>query len=101
MKRKKKKRKGSKERREVKRRRARSIDRLDVSSRADQQIGGLQIVLVNRPVQRGRAIGLRPVDVGFLLNERSDRGFVAFHDGIGNIAPAGGKRGGGDQENQR
>ena len=45
----------------------------------DQQIGKFKIVAVSRPFDRRGAIGLRRIDIGFLLQQRLDGGAIAVH----------------------
>ena len=55
--------------RERKRRDAIAVGGLDVGSGANQAVGHIEIVLADGPVEGGGAIGLRRVDVGFLLQQ--------------------------------
>ena len=55
----------------------------------EQLIHQLCVLVIDRPVQRRRAIHLRGVDVRLSGNQRADRGQVVFLGGIGDIAAAG------------
>jgi hypothetical protein len=52
-------------------------------------------------VQRGRTVDLWSVDVGLLLKEPLDRGRIAIHDGVGDVALAGGCSHRGDAQQHR
>ena len=54
--------------------------------RGDEQVGGLDVVAIDGPVERRRAVELRCVDVGLLLQEPAQRGLVAFHHRVGHVA---------------
>ena len=71
---------------QLQRGRAVAIGRGDFRARANQHVRGIEIVVTHSPQQRGRAVVLRRVDVGFLLHQRADGRGVAPHDGVGNIA---------------
>lgn len=57
-----------------------------VRARANQQLRGLKIVPASRPVQRGSAIGLNSVDVGFVVKRRTNRIGILVHDRVGDVA---------------
>src|SRR5438105_2442204 len=47
--------------------------------------------MVHSPMQRGRTVHLRGIDIGLLIEQRSKCSFVAFHDRIGYVRAAGGQ----------
>ena len=58
----------------------------DVGAGLEQQIGGFQIVAVDRPVQRRGSIHLRGVDIGLRRQQLAEGRGVALHDCVGHIA---------------
>ena len=64
---------------EEQRRGSRTVRGRDLRARANQQVGGLQVVGLHGPMQRGRAVDLRRVDVSLLLHQAPDRRPVAIH----------------------
>ena len=70
------------------RRHALAIPGIHGGARANQQIRGLEVVAVDRPMQRGGAIDLRRLHVGLLLQQRAESGLVALHHGVGDVAAA-------------
>ena len=71
------------------RREALPVGGVHLRAGGDEEIGALEVVAIDGPVQRGRAVGLRGVDVGVLLEQRAQRGSVALHHGVGDITLAG------------
>ena len=67
-----------------------AIGGVDVGAGANQQVGRLDVIAIDRPVQRRGAVHLGRVDVGVLLEQRPKRRLVAFHHRVRDIAAAGG-----------
>ena len=64
------------------RRHAVAIRRLDVCSGADQQVHQFRIISVRRPVEGGRAVGLRGIHVDALLQQGANGRLVRRLDGV-------------------
>ena len=56
---------------------------------ARQNVGGFLVAAIDRPAQSGCAIHLLKIDVGTLTNEVLERGVVAPHDSVGDVATGG------------
>jgi hypothetical protein len=56
-----------------------------IGARRDQRRGGLRVAVVRRPVQSGRAIGLRGIDVRLRRNEPFQPRRVVLHHRIGDL----------------
>jgi hypothetical protein len=69
------------------RRRAEIVGRVHIGARANQQIRTVQRVSVARPVQRGRSIRRRRLDVDTLLEERAQRIGVVVSGGVDQRRP--------------
>ena len=72
----------------MQRRDALAILQIDLGARSYEQIHGFQIIVVYRPVQRGRPVGLGHIDVGFPLKQRAKRRCIALHHSICDVRPA-------------
>jgi hypothetical protein len=68
---------------------SRTIRGVDVGAGPNQQIGRLLVAAIDGPVQSGRAIHLWTVDIGTLANETRERGGVAPHHSVSNVAARG------------
>ena len=85
------------------RRHAEIVRRIYLGAGADQALGRRDVVPVGGPVQRRRAVRLRGVDVGALLEERFHRARITAFDGVHQpqVRGAGLRRNGGpDERNQ-
>jgi len=71
------------------RRRAITVRGFGISPCTQQQVDGLFIRPVDRPVKRRRTVGLGRIHIGVLLNELMNRQSVAVHDRVGNVGGAG------------
>ena len=69
--------------RERQRRDAVAVRAGGVGAGANQPARGLDIVDANQPVERGRAVPARRVDVDLLVDQRADGGRVALHGRVG------------------
>ena len=74
------------QRRHRERRERFAVGRVDLRAGGDEQAGGLEVVAIDGPVERRRAVDLRCVDVGVLLQQPAQRGLVAFHRRVGHLA---------------
>jgi len=68
--------------------------RADVRAAVEQELRELDVVLLDRPVQRRHAVGLRRVHVVAFLEERADGVAVAAHRGLDDGRPTAGGRSG-------
>ena len=57
--------------------RAEVVHRFHACARPNQPLHEIDVAVVRGPVQRGRTVGFRGVDVGLLLDQRKRRGAVA------------------------
>src|SRR5262245_12582931 len=63
----------------------------------DQHVHKFFVSMVCSPMKRSRAIRLGRIHIGLLLNQSANRGLIAFHGGIRNVAADGTKRGDGQE----
>ena len=68
-----------------------TVFRIDFRAGLDQHIQCFQIIAIHGPVQGCRAIGLRSIDIGLLLQQCANGGFIPPHHRVRNIATTAGK----------
>ena len=89
------------ERRHRQRRHAGAIDDIGFGPGTQQRVGGLDVVVIHRPVQRRGAVTLRRVDVGLLRSSDCSAACVAVHDRVGDFASGAGQPRGTDRDDQK